>query len=152
MPDHDAAAERNPAGRPSAFRPEFVEQARKLAQLGATDREVADFFNISDRTIYNWRHAHPEFADALQVGKKAADDRVEMSLYRKATGYSYDAVKIMAFEGVSFEHAYVEHVPPSDTACIFWLKNRKPKEWRDKVEHEHGGGFIVTFSGPDADL
>lgn len=126
-------------GRPTEYRPEFVEQARKLAQLGATDREVADFFSVSEATIYRWQHSHPEFCEALKVGKDSADNRVEKSLYRRAVGYTYDAVKIFQYEGSPVVEPYEEHVPPDTTACIFWLKNRRRKDWRDKIDHELGG-------------
>ncbi|WP_375272062.1 helix-turn-helix domain-containing protein [Sphingomonas sp.] len=122
------------SGRPTSFKPEFVEQARKLAALGATDREAAEFFDVAESTLYLWKHTQPEFSEALKVGKDAADERVVQSLYRKAVGYSFDSVKYHAFEGCVTETPCVEHVPPSDTAAIFWLKNRKPAEWRDKTE------------------
>lgn len=121
-------------GRPSSYKPEFVEQARKLAELGATDREVADFFNVDERTINRWKHEHPDFCLSLKVGKQAADDRVEQSLYRRALGFSHDAVKIMGYEGTYTPVEYVEVYPPDTTAAIFWLKNRRPDQWRDKTE------------------
>ena len=126
-----------PLGRPTSFKPEFVEQARKLAALGATDREAADFFEVAESTLYLWKHTHPDFSEALKVGKAAADARVEQSLYRRALGYSHDAVKIMSYEGNVITEPYVEHYPPDTTAAIFWLKNRKPEEWRDKAVVEH---------------
>jgi hypothetical protein len=54
-------------GRPTKFKPEFVEQARKLALLGATDREVAEFFEVNEVTVYRWQHEHAEFCKALKV-------------------------------------------------------------------------------------
>lgn len=126
-----------PAGRPTSFQPEFVEQARKLAALGATDREAAEFFDVAESTLYLWKHTQPEFSEALKVGKETADERVVQSLYRKAVGYTFDSVKYHAYEGVVIETPSVEHVPPSDTAAIFWLKNRRPADWRDKTEVEH---------------
>lgn len=129
----------NKDGRPTDYRPEFVAQAQKLAELGATDREIAEFFEVSERTIYRWQHVHPDFCHALKVGKETADDRVEKSLYRRAVGYTFDSVKIMQYEGQPVVIPHEEHVPPDTTACIFWLKNRRRKEWRDKVDHEHGG-------------
>jgi hypothetical protein len=129
------------AGRPSSFRPEFIEQGKKLAELGATDREIAEFIGVDERTIYRWQHEFPEFCQALKLGKEESDSRVEKSLYRRAVGYSFDAVKIYADpkSGAEVAVPFVEHVPPDVTACIFWLKNRRRTEWRDKVEHEHGG-------------
>lgn len=123
-------------GRPSKYKAAFVKQAKKLAELGATDRDAAEFFEVSEATLNRWKQAHPEFCASLKVGKAAADDRVEQSLYRKATGYTFDAVKIFMPAGADkpVYAEYVEHVPPSDTACIFWLKNRRPEEWRDKPD------------------
>lgn len=128
---------KGPGGRPTSFKPEYVEQARKLAQLGATDREAAEFFEVAESTLYLWKHTQPEFSEALKVGKETADARVEQSLYRRALGYSHDAVKIMMADGVPIVEPYTEHYPPDTTAAIFWLKNRKPAEWRDKTTVEH---------------
>lgn len=125
-------------GRPSLYQPSFVIQATKLAELGATDLEAADFFGITRDTFYKWKHAHPEFADALKIGKQAADDRVERSLYHKAIGYSFDAVKIVVVGKEVRKVPYREHVPPDTTAGIFWLKNRKPEQWRDVWRGEFG--------------
>ncbi len=141
-------------GRPSKFDPAFVKQAEKLAQLGATDREVADFFEVDEATIYRWKHSHPEFCKALKVGKETADARVEQSLYRRALGYSHDAVKIAVnAQGEVTQVPFVEHYAPDTTAAIFWLKNRKPQEWRDKRETElsgpDGGPVSVTWLKPE---
>ncbi len=120
------------AGRPTGYKPEYVEQAEKLCKLGATDMELADFFNVSERTIYRWSSKFPEFCQALKSGKDVADERVERSLYHKAVGYTYETVKIFNSNGEPLIVPYREHVPPSDTAAIFWLKNRRSDEWRDK--------------------
>lgn len=121
------------AGRRSSFKEEYIEQARKLCELGATDEEVADFIGVSVRTLYRWNIDHPKFCQALKVGKEVADQRVEQSLYHKAVGYSHESVKIFMPAGASepIYAPYTEHIPPDTTAMIFWLKNRKPDEWRD---------------------
>ena len=124
-------------GRPTKFRPEFVEQARKLCLLGLTDGELADFFGVAESTLNLWKITHPEFSEALKVGKDVADDRVEQSLYRKAVGYTFDSEKVFQYEGQVVRAPIVEHVPPSDTAAIFWLKNRRSGAWRDKHEVDH---------------
>jgi len=135
-----------PAGRPSSYKPEFAKAAEKLAALGATDMEVADFFEVDVRTIYRWKHDHDEFCQALNVGKAKADERVVNSLYQKAVGYEQEAVKIFMPAG-SPEPVYApyrEKVAPDTTAAIFWLKNRQPEQWRDKVEQHHTGSLEVT--------
>lgn len=127
---------RKKTGRPSKFQPEMVEQARKLCLLGATDKEIADFFKVMVSTISLWKVQHPEFSDALKLGKEAADNRVERSLYQRALGYSHEAVKIFADPKTGSEHVvpFTEHYPPDTVAAIFWLKNRRPDEWRDRRE------------------
>lgn len=121
-------------GRPKTYRPEFVDKAHALAFAGATDREVGEYLGVSERTINNWKHEHPEFGEALTVGKSTADRRVEGSLYRRATGYTFDSEKIMQYEGQVIRAPIVEHVPPDTTAAIFWLKNRMPEIYREKSE------------------
>lgn len=125
--------------RPSGYDPAFADQAVKLCKLGATDDEIADFFDVSVRTIYRWKHDHEEFCQALKAGKAEADERVQRSLYHNATGYAYTEqqaikVKVEAHKEV-VEVVDVERHKPSDTtAAIFWLKNRRSDDWRDKRE------------------
>lgn len=126
-------------GRPSKYHDLVPEQARKLCMLGATDAELADFFGISESTLNNWKTDHPEFMESLKEGKSQADAEVASKLYHRATGYSHNAVKIVANATTGQEHIvpYTEHYPPDTTAAIFWLKNRRPDLWRDKQEIDH---------------
>ena len=118
-------------GRPTKFKPEFVEQAAKLCNLGATDADLADFFDVSVRTIERWRSENEAFCRAIKTAKDIADDRVERSLYQRAIGYQTDAVKIFQYEGSEVIVPYRENVQADVTAQIFWLKNRRPEKWRD---------------------
>lgn len=128
-----------PAGRPTSYEPEFCKKAYELAQQGATVREIAEHFEINESTVWRWQHQFPEFRKAMQLGKDAADDRVEQSLYRRATGYSFDSIKIMQYEGDVIVEPFVEHVPPDVNAAKFWLTNRRSSDWRDKTALEHTG-------------
>jgi len=147
------------AGRPTSFKPEYTTQAKKLCNLGATDVDLADFFGVSVVTINAWKHKHPGFLKSLRLGKAEADERVGRSLYHKAVGYTFDAVKIFLPAGAKEPTIvpYREHIPPSDTACIFWLKNRRSDEWRDKRDHALADGdgnplqFIINTGVPMAD-
>lgn len=133
-----------PAGRPSSYKPEYVEQARKLCQLGATDMELADFFEVNVLTIYRWRIAHPEFCNAMDLGKEAPNTRVKRSLYNRAVGYSYASEKVFQYQGEIVRAETIEHVPPDANAAFLWLKNREPDEWRDKQQVEHSGAVSFT--------
>lgn len=129
------------AGRPTSFKKEFVAQAEKLCALGATDMELADFFEVDVRTIYRWKHTEPSFCQAVTCGKEHSDERVQRSLYNRAVGYSFDAVKIFMPAGAEepVYAPYTEHVAPDPAAAMNWLKNRRPEQWRDKQEIEHSG-------------
>jgi len=128
-------------GRPTKYRPQFAEQAKALCERGAIDVDLANFFHVSVRTIPRWQVEYPEFCQALKDGKSVADERVERALYQRAVGYTFDAVKIFlpkdSVDPVLVP--YREHCPPDVTACIFWLKNRKKDDWRDKQQLEHTG-------------
>jgi len=125
--------------RQREYKDEYAKQAEKLCKLGATDIDLADFFGVSEQSINVWKKKHPAFKDALTAGKEEADALVEKSLFRRATGYSHAQEHISTSQGEVFVTDTIKHYPPDTVACIFWLKNRKPKEWRDKVETEHSG-------------
>lgn len=141
-----AVATKRARGRPSKYDPKTSPViAAGLARGGATDIEIADALEIASSTFYAWQAAHPEFAEALTLGKTAPDERVVRSLYRRAVGYSFDTVKIFKPAGEDPTIVpYREHVPPDTTAAIFWLKNRRREDWRDKVEHEHETGPVLS--------
>jgi hypothetical protein len=132
-------AEESIRGRASKFEDIFVHQAKLLARRGADDNELAEFFDVSVRTIFNWRRAYPEFAEATKVGRADADDRVERSLYERAVGYRYteqQAIKVkVEKDREKVEIVEVEKMMPPDTnAAQFWMKNRRPADWRDRRE------------------
>ena len=101
-------------GRPSSYKPEYAERAHDLCLLGATDDDLARSFGVSDRTINTWKADFPEFLLSLNAGREVADAKVAKSLYR------------LALDG-------------NVTAMIFWLKNRRKRDWRDKHEIEQTG-------------
>jgi hypothetical protein len=135
-------------GRPSKYQPDYAKQAEKLCLLGATDQEIADFFEVEVRTVYRWKGQFPEFCQALKAGKDQADERVERSLYQQAIGYEQDEVKIFMPAGAEgpVYAPFRAKVAPNVTAAIFWLKNRRGSEWRDKTQQElsgPGGGPVA---------
>lgn len=140
-------------GRPSKYKPEFVKQAAKLTGLGATDPELADFFEVSVSTLSQWKIVYPEFMEALKLGKETADQRVVNSLYHRAMGYSHPEDDIRVVNGELVITPTIKHYPPDTTAAIFWLKNRDKANWRDKQEVEHSGGIsVVKADALDEDL
>ena len=132
-----------PGGRPTDYRAEYAEQAEKLCLLGATDIQLADFFDVAESTIHLWKHTHPEFSESIKDGKENADNAVVRSLYRKATGYEFESEKVFCVDGSIVRAPIREFVPPSDTAIIFWLKNRRAADWRDKTDVAHSGEVTI---------
>lgn len=140
-------------GRPSEYEkaggdvkaPELV---RQLALLGATEEEIAAAFGVSRRTITNWEQQHDAFRAALLEGRIAADALVGQRLFERALGYSHPEDKIFydSKTGETVVHETTKHYPPDTTAAIFWLKNRRPNEWRDKKEVT--GNLSIIASEP----
>src|SRR5262245_39050438 len=121
-------------GRKPTWRDGNLEQASKLAALGLTDAEMADFFGVSTKTFTRWKLSKPEFCLALKAGKDVADARVEQRLYERAVGYSVETEKVLCWRGKVIRVKSVLHHPPDTTACIFWLKNRQPEKWSYKFK------------------
>jgi hypothetical protein len=133
-PAQDAALPK--MGRPTLYRPEYVKQAVMLCKLGATDPELADFFDVSIGTIKMWAVQHEDFLAARMSGKLAYDDRVEHALAARALGYEHDEVDIRVVEGQIVQTPIRKHYPPDSTAAIFWLKNRRSGAWKDRTEQK----------------
>jgi hypothetical protein len=132
-------------GRPSKFPKINLKQVRLLYLDGKTDQQVADFLEIDQDTLNRWKKKHPKFYESLIDWKKKADAKVERSLYERATGYTHDAEEVFCNQGMVTRAATKKHYPPDATSMIFWLKNRQPAQWRDKVDVEHSGDLILNY-------
>lgn len=81
------------------------------ARNGLTNEQIASNMDIVVSTLWEWRKKSSKISNALKIGKEEADLQVENALHKAA------------LEG-------------NTTAMIFWLKNRKPENWRDKIQQE----------------
>lgn len=77
---------------------------------GLTDEDIAHNMGISRKTLYDWKNKYSDICNALKESKEIADRAVENALYQRA-------------------------VNGDNVAMIFWLKNRQPKKWRDRIEN-----------------
>lgn len=140
-------------GRPSSYNPDYAVHVEKLCLLGATDYDIAIFFDVCEATVNNWKHEHPEFLESIKKGKTVADAHVASKLFERASGAEWIEDQAFKLKKVHYDDKgkkvmETEEIvtvpvrraaPPDTVAGIFWLKNRKAAEWRDKHEHEHSG-------------
>lgn len=118
------------------------------ARDGLTDEQIAENMGIAPSTFYEWRNKFPEISESLKRGKEVVDTMVENALLKRALGYRYDEITQertknpeTGEELLVTTKVVTKEVQPDTTAQIFWLKNRKPKTWRDKPEHTEGESF-----------
>jgi hypothetical protein len=133
-------------GRPTLYDKKMDEQVRKLCLLGYIDREIADFFGIAESTLNNWKHDYPSFLESLKAGKEVADMEVTASLYQRAIGYSHIETKVFNNQGEILTHDVNKIYPPDPISIKYWLNNRQPGRWREKVETEDMKGQEKTYT------
>lgn len=96
-----------------------------------------------------WKIKFPAFSDAIKRGKAPVDIEVENALLKRALGFEYEEVTTEIedvptgkvgedgkpiFKQRKHIKKTTKTVPPDTAAAFIWLKNRKPKQWRDKRE------------------
>lgn len=117
------------------------------ARDGLIEKQIAHNMGVSATTIREWKKRFPEIAEALRKGKEVVDREVENALYKSAMGFMQKVKKPVKIREVEYDpksgkkikesEKWVQveeeiYVPPQVTAQIFWLKNRKPDQWREK--------------------
>jgi len=107
------------------------------ARDGLSDEQIAHNMGINKCTLYDWIKRFPNFSNTLKKGKEVVDREVENALLKRALGYEYEEQTLEVDEnGKKRKKVVKKFVLPDTTAQIFWLKNRKPKDWRDKQQVE----------------
>lgn len=112
-----------------------------FARDGLTDEQIAHNMGISRSTLSSWKVKYPEISEALKTGKRVVDVQVENALLKRALGFEYQEVKDevgVDVDGCTYSKTVktTKKVVPDTTAQIFWLKNRKPKEWNGQSQVE----------------
>lgn len=119
--------------------PEGLLKIEGWACDGLIDEQIAQNIGINPATLYDWKKRYPEISKALKKGKEVVDRQVENALLKRALGYKYEEIKTEKTEEGKKVTVTIKEVVPDTTAQIFWLKNRKPEQWRDKQQIEHSG-------------
>lgn len=116
------------------------------ARDGLTEEQIAANMGICRDTLIQWKKRYPDISDTLKKGKEVVDRQVENALLKRALGYKYTEVTKERIEGgFVVTKEVTKEVVPDTTAQIFWLKNRKPNEWRDKQNVELEGEIGVNI-------
>lgn len=134
--------------------PEGLLKLEGWAKDGLTDEQIAYNIGITAKTLYEWKKQYSEICEALKKGKEVVDRQVENALLKRALGYKYEEIKTEKTEEGKKVTVTVKEVVPDTTAQIFWLKNRKPDQWRDKRDIEHSGeigGVVIVDDIPKPD-
>ena len=152
-------------GRPTLYDPDKLILVEGWARDGLTNEQIAEKLGIARSTLQEWQNEYSDFADALKKGKEVVDREVENALLKKTTGYTVELRKCFKVKRTDYAEngkklrEYEElvtgidemHVPADTTAQIFWLKNRKPAEWRDKrdvaLTDPDGGPLTIVLAG-----
>ena len=138
--------------------PEGLLRIEGWARDGLTDEQISHNIGITRETLNQWKNRFSDISDTLKRGKDVVDREVENALFKRAVGYEYDEVKEKYECGVLTERTITKKmVVPDTTAQIFWLKNRKPEEWRDKRQVEEkiefeSDGFIEALNNQAKDV
>lgn len=120
------------------------------ARDGLTDKQIAEHkIGVNESTLHRWKKTQPQVMQALKRGKEVVDRQVENALLKNALGFEYEETKTyITVNPDGTKSQRVEKTKkvqrPDTTAGIFWLKNRKPAEWRDKQQIEHSGNLDVS--------
>lgn len=127
------------------------------ARDGLTDVQIATNMGINVATLYRWENEFCDIRNALKDGKEVVDRQVENALLKSALGYMYDEVtEERRDDELVVTKVVHKEVQPNTTAQIFWLKNRKRAEWRDRVENaitgaDGGAVKVETLTESDVD-
>ena len=113
------------------------------ARGGLTDEQIAKNMGIAPSTLYEWKKKSKEFSESLKKGKEVIDFEVENALLKRALGYEYEEE---TYENGILTKKVKKQVPPDTTAQIFWLKNRKPNNWKDRVETDEDREAVANAS------
>lgn len=110
------------------------------ARDGLTDKQVAHNMNIAESTLHEWKKKYSVLSESLKRGKEVVDRQVENALLKRALGYEFkETTQELTEDSMRVTKVITKQQAPDTTAQIFWLKNRKPQEWRDKQETEISG-------------
>lgn len=116
----------------------YLPLVARMAGKGGTHAEIANALGLTLADFGEARTLVEGFDEALKLGERYADDRVESALYQSAVGYHIDTEKVFHHQGIVTRAPTREFIKPDTTAAKFWLVNRRPDDWADKQQVDVG--------------
>jgi hypothetical protein len=118
------------------YKPEYAELAALLVSVyGSTPTELGKVFGVNPSAIVMWINRHADFRSAIEDATRNTNIRVMARLFRQCMGYKIKTERLFydGRRGKLVKGIYTEHKQPETSAMIFWLKNRMPEKWQDKM-------------------
>lgn len=147
-------------GRPTKFDNKMRRQVIQLVQLGYTDAMLADFYQVTESTLYRWKAEVTGFSESIKAGREGTDIKVMSALLKRALGYTEEVNEITYEKLTEDKGAGVDEkgelneiekalykmkvvkkkivYPPDVTAQKFWLMNRQRDKWTDPAAGGNG--------------
>ena len=138
----------------------YLELIEGWTREGLVMSQIAEKLGISKTTLYKYMQEHSELSERLKKGREVSDAQVENELFKKAVGFTRIEKKPFKVKKVDYEEVVMVdqevYYPPELGAQVFWLKNRKPDKWREKVENkieteEDGVGVMILTPVKEAE-
>jgi len=112
--------------------PDWQTIVYQLALKGATNRDLAEAFDVSIKTIEFWNRTNPEFRMAVRRGGMLALGQVAESLFRCALGYEYEEDQVITYKGVNVDVVRVKkYAKPNAWAAYKILSLKDREHWHD---------------------
>lgn len=111
--------------KPIQVTPEMIKQAEALAAQGLTMEQIASVLGMGCSTLYEKQNNIPELSEAIKRGRHKGVASITNALFNKAKN-------------------------GDNTAMIFYLKNRDPENWRDRVEQVNKQEIEINYTGDEA--
>lgn len=149
----------NHGGREPLYKEEYNDLAYNYCLLGARDKDLGEFFGVTERTINNWKKEYDAFFQSIKNGREIAWSKVALSLFKKTQGYEYKEKKRVielnnsGVEVIKKVEVTTKHQPPDTGAIAFYLKNQARKfGWADRHDFDHSGSIHISFDPEDKEL
>ena len=147
------------AGAKGKYAEKAVEVLRYISE-GHSNKDAAQKAGISEALFYEWLNTKVEFLESFKEAKKQGDkvriNSVESALLDVARGFEYEEVRTEYESKLNPATGKYEptikkpvrtkkRVVPSTEAIKFYLSNKAPEEWKNRIEQNNTGDLVTDL-------